>query len=139
NVNVATVALLLDFAQKTKVAKFVVGSTGNVYRPSKSRPHHEDDGTMPSGYFALSKWIAERLALAYCPQYFDVFIPRYFAPYGPGQVDRVISSLINRVRDGQPIQLPTTGDGLSTTPLYVDDAVRILLAAVYEDWTGTMN
>jgi UDP-glucose 4-epimerase len=139
NVNVATVALLLDFARQANVSKFVVGSTGTVYRPSKDRPHREDDGAVPGGYFALSKWIAERLALTYHPQYFDVFIPRYFSPYGPGQADRVISSVSERVRSGQPIRLPPTGDGFSTTPLYVDDAVRVLLAAIREGWTGTMN
>jgi nucleoside-diphosphate-sugar epimerase len=139
NVNIATVALLLDFARKTKIPKFILGSTGNVYHASQKRPYREDDDTLPSSYFPLSKRVAEQLALTYYPQYFDLFIPRYFTPYGPGQIDRVISSLIDRVRAGQPIQLPPTGDGFSTTPLYIDDAVRVLLAAIYEDWTGTMN
>ena len=139
NVNVTTVVLLLDFAQKKKISKFVVGSTGTVYHPFKGRPHREDDVTTPGSYFALSKWIAEQAALTYYPRYFDVFIPRFFSPFGPGQADRVISTLIDRVKGGQAIQLPPAGHGFSTTPLYVDDAVRVLLAAIKEDWTGAMN
>ena len=60
---------------------------------SSSRLCREDDLLEPQTYFAFSKLAAERFALAYSPAYFDVFVPRFFSPYGPGQDDRLISGL----------------------------------------------
>jgi nucleoside-diphosphate-sugar epimerase len=37
------------------------------------------------------------------------------------------------------VQLPLQGDGLSTSPLYIDDAVRVLLSAIAEGWDGVVN
>ncbi|MGE0258001.1 MAG: hypothetical protein AB7T18_04520, partial [Alphaproteobacteria bacterium] len=59
--------------------------------------------------------------------------------YGPGQEDRLISGLIDNVGNGRPVRLPPHGDGLSIAPLYLDDAVRVLLAAAAERWRGVVN
>ncbi len=139
DVDTASVAVLLDFAHRTGARNFILGSTGTVYHPFPRPEHREEDATAPASYFALTKWVAERLALSYSPRLFRVFVPRFFTPYGPGQKDRLVADLIARVRSGQPVQLPPAGDGLSTTPLYIDDAVRVLLTAIEQSWEGVIN
>ncbi len=139
NVDVATAVQLLDFARRAGARQFILGSTGTVYHPFKQPTCREEDSLEPQTYFAFSKLAAERFALVYSPIYFDVFVPRFFSPYGPGQDDRLISGLTDNVIAGRPIRLPPQGDGLSTAPLYLDDAVRVLLAAISEGWRGIVN
>jgi UDP-glucose 4-epimerase len=139
NVDVASAAHLLDFARRAGARQFILGSTGTVYHPFNRPMCREDDVLEPQTYFAFSKLAAERFALAYSPAYFEVFVPRFFSPYGPGQEDRLISGLVGNVTAGRPIRLPPQGDGLSTAPLYLDDAVRVLLAAISEAWRGIVN
>jgi UDP-glucose 4-epimerase len=139
NVDVASTAHLLDFARRAGARQFIIGSTGTVYHPFNQPMCREDDVLEPQTYFAFSKLAAERFALAYSPAYFEVFVPRFFSPYGPGQEDRLISGLIGNVIAGRPIRLPPQGGGLSTVPLYLDDVVRVLLAAISEGWRGIVN
>jgi nucleoside-diphosphate-sugar epimerase len=139
NVDVASAAHLLDFARQAGVRQFILGSTGTVYHPFNQPMCREDDLLEPQTYFGFCKLAAERFALAYSPTYFDVFVPRFFSPYGPGQEDRLISGLIGNVIAGRPIRLPPQGDGLSTAPLYLDDAVRVLLEAISQGWRGVVN
>jgi nucleoside-diphosphate-sugar epimerase len=139
NVNVASVAQLLDFARRAGAGQFILGSTGTVYHPFKNPICREDDVLDPESYFGFSKLAAERFALTYASQHFEVFVPRFFSPYGPGQEDRLISGLIDNVAAGRPVRLPPQGDGLSISPLYLDDAVRVLIAAITERWQGVVN
>jgi nucleoside-diphosphate-sugar epimerase len=139
NVNVASVAHLLDFARRAGARQFILGSTGTVYHPFKKPICSEDDVLEPQSYFGFSKLAAERFTLSYSPEHFDVFVPRFFSPYGPGQEDRLISGLINNIAGGRPVRLPSGGNGLSISPLYLDDAVRVLLAAITERWQGVVN
>ncbi|MGD9615079.1 MAG: NAD-dependent epimerase/dehydratase family protein [Alphaproteobacteria bacterium] len=139
NVNVASTATLLDFARRAGVRQFILGSTGTVYHPFENPICREDDALDPQSYFAFSKLAAERFALTYSPAHFGVFVPRFFTPYGPGQQDRLVSGLIDNVTAGRPVRLPPQGNGLSTAPLYLDDAVRVLLEAVAAGWQGVVN
>jgi nucleoside-diphosphate-sugar epimerase len=139
NVNTASAAHLLDFARRAGARQFILGSTGTVYHPFQKPICREDDILEPQSYFGFSKLAAERLALAYSPAHFGVFVPRFFSPYGPGQEDRLISGLVNNITAGRPVRLPLRGNGLSTSPLYLDDAVRVLLAAISEGWRGVVN
>jgi nucleoside-diphosphate-sugar epimerase len=110
-----------------------------VYHPFTKPLCREDDLLEPQSYFGFSKLAAERFALAYSPAHFSVFVPRFFSPYGPGQEDRLISGLIDNITAGRPVRLPPNGNGLSTSPLYLDDAVRVLLVAISENWQGVVN
>ncbi|MBV9248068.1 MAG: NAD(P)-dependent oxidoreductase [Acetobacteraceae bacterium] len=138
NVNLAAVAALLDIARNCGVRRFVLGSTGTVYHPFRDPPFREDSFCAPDSYLGFTKLAAENVSLLYA-KYFDVFIPRFFTPYGPGQQDRLISSMINRICSGEPVSLPEIGDGLVTTPVFVEDAVRALEQAVAHGWSGLMN
>jgi nucleoside-diphosphate-sugar epimerase len=63
---------------------------------------------------------------------------RPFAPYGPTQRDRLIPALVRRVRDGLPVTL-NGGGRPRLTPIFVDDVVRALCAAVELDGHHVVN
>jgi nucleoside-diphosphate-sugar epimerase len=138
-VNVAAIASLLDYARQGGARYFVLGSTGTVYHPFRKAVHSEEDTSRPESYFGLSKLAAEQFAGLYAPRCFGLFIPRFFTPYGPGQSDRLVDGLIRSVRGGKPVTIPLSGKGVTSAPIYLDDAVDILERAISERWTGTYN
>jgi nucleoside-diphosphate-sugar epimerase len=73
--------------------------------------------------------VAERLVQSYARWYEGTAVLRPFAPYGPTQTGRVIPNLIRRVRNGEPVTL-NRGGSPRMTPLYVDDVVRAVTAAL---------
>jgi len=138
-VNVATTAALMDYAVRAGVGHVILGSTGTVYHPFSGRPLREEDTRRPESYFGWSKLAAEDLARRYAPQQFDLFIPRIFVPYGPGQSDRMIDSLIGKVGAGEPVTIPLTGPGLTSAPIFLDDLVDVIEGALRQRWSGVYN
>ncbi len=127
SVNVSSVMRLLEYARQHGVKIFVLASTANVYRPCHeliSESHSPD----PTSFYGRSKRIAEMLVESYAA-YFRCVALRLFTVYGPGQAGTLIPSLIERVRNDEPIQLPG-GSGLRLTPVYVADVCRIIQAAI---------
>lgn len=137
-VNTASAAVLLDYARRAGVGHFVLGSTGSVYPATGRADQREDSPPRPGEYFSTTKLAAEQLAAHYTSM-FDVFVPRLFFPYGRGQRDRLVPSLVDSVRSGLPIVLTGTDDGLTICPTHIGDVVAVLLAAIEERWTGTVN
>jgi len=143
-VNSAAVAELLDFARATGVRRAVFGSTGTVYSAVASADKSEVQGNgegefnRPVSYFAASKLFADALCDLY-RGFLPIAVLRFYAPYGPGLRDRMLTDLVQRVRQGTHITLPTAGPGLSFAAIYVDDAVATVLAAVAEGWNETVN
>ena len=127
-VNVASTAALLEYARSAGATVFVLASTGNVYQPGPS-PLPEDAPLAPATFYAASKLAAEMLARPYAG-FLRICILRLFYPYGPGQENRMIPSLVDRVRDGRPITLGGSGDGLRLTPTYVDDIANVIRASL---------
>ncbi|MBL4886612.1 MAG: NAD(P)-dependent oxidoreductase, partial [Planctomycetaceae bacterium] len=82
-VNVEVPAILLAWAQKAGVSRFVAASTGTVYEPFTGAMT-ENSSVSPTGYYGASKLAAEALALAY-QGVFDVCQLRVFFLYGPRQ------------------------------------------------------
>jgi nucleoside-diphosphate-sugar epimerase len=137
-VNVTATAALLEHARSAGASVFVLASTGNVYTPGP-KPLSEDAPVAPATYYAASKIAAESLVRPY-GALMRVCALRLFYPYGPGQQNRLVPSLIARVRTGTPIMLPGTQDGLAMTPTYLDDVVDVLRASVEDArFAGTLN
>jgi UDP-glucose 4-epimerase len=137
-VNVAAAASLLDYAHVVGVEQFILGSTGTVYHPFPHPVCKEDETTRPESYFGWSKLAAEDCARLY-EKHFKLFISRFFTPYGIGQSDRLVDGLMDKVRSGTPITIPETGKGLTSAPMYLDDAVNLLMQALKHGWTGIVN
>ncbi len=76
--------------------------------------------------------------LSYYEPYFSLAILRLFAPYGPGQVNRLIPRMIESVRQEIPVSLSRGGEP-RINPIFVDDLVTILAQALVGDRTYTVN
>lgn len=136
-VNVAGTQMLLEAAAEAGVPRFCLVSTGSVYEPFGG-PLREDAALAPQSYLGASKYAAEVLARPFQAQ-FALSVLRLFAPYGPGQTERLLPDLIRRVRDGVPVSLPETGDGMRFAPTYVDDICAVIETALAEHWSEVLN
>lgn len=136
-VNVAGAQEVLMAAAEARVSRFCLVSSGTVYEPFANELV-EDAPLAPSGNLGATKLAAEILARPLA-SLFPVSILRLFAPFGPGQVGRLVPDLIGRVRCGDAVTLPTAGGGMRFSPTYVDDICDVMLAALRESWSGAFN
>ena len=118
---------LLDAGRRLGVRRFLYASSGAVFGPS-SAPLRETDPRRGRDLYAVTKLHAEQLVEAYA-EYLEPVVVRPFFPYGVGQSGRLISNLIERVRAGEPVLL-REGGRPRCNPIYVDDAVRAVVAAL---------
>ncbi len=137
-VNVASTAALLDWAVRARASRFCLVSTGSVYEPYSSPPFREDAALAPSSLYAATKLASEVLVAPYAG-HFAASVLRLFFPYGPGQKNRLIPNLAERINEGRAIDLPFSGDGLVLTPTFVDDAADVITEAIASAWSGTYN
>lgn len=136
-VNVAAPQSLMRWAVEAGVSRAVLASSGSVYEPFAG-PLNEAAAVNPTGYYGASKLAAETLALAYQSQ-MAVSQLRVFLLYGAGQTGMMTSRLIESVRAGRALTLPSHGDGPMLVPTYVDDTARVFRQACEESWRGIWN
>ena len=126
-VNAGSTQRLVEWARRKGVRRFILASSGSVYEPGR-RPLHEEDPVRPLAFHPGTKLMAEQL-LAYYEDAMAVVRLRLFAPYGPGQTDRMIPRLIETIRDGRPVRLSRGGEP-RLNPVHVDDVVDIICQSV---------
>lgn len=122
-VNAGSTQRLADWGRRNGVRRFILASSGSVYAPA-SRPLREDDPVRPLTFHQATKLIAEQL-LAYYEDAMEVVRLRLFAPYGPGQTDRMIPRLIAAIDEGRPVRLSRGGEP-RLNPIHVDDLVGVI-------------
>jgi len=135
-VNTSSTQRLLEYARGARARQFVLASTGDVYG-RRTGLCKETDTTAPVGYYGLTKAVAEMLVQTYS-DYLRPCILRLFQPYGPGQSDRLIPKLADRIRQGRVVQL-NKDDRPRMTPVYVDDVTRAVESAIDSSYSGTVN
>lgn len=135
-VNTGSTVDMLDHAHRCGAERFLYASTGNVYGFGE-RPFVETDPPASRDFYAVSKLSGELFVEA-CSSFFDTFVARLFAPYGPGQHARMIPRLIERVRTGEPVTL-NEGGRPHMNPMYVGDVVRTFAAALELNGNHTVN
>jgi len=131
-VNVDATVRLLDYSVDAGARAFVLASSGNVQQglPTGARP--------ALTFYTASKAAAELLCLPYAALLRTVIL-RLWTPYGPGQKEKMIPVVIDRVRGGETVTLDGE-DGLHFTPTHVDDVVNCLAAAALnEHWSGIVD
>ena len=135
-VNTASTHHVLELARKEGVQRLVFTSTGSVYG-SRGKPWTEDDFPEGSGYYAATKLAAERLVRAYA-ELVPHTIFRLFAPYGPGQRNRLIPGLISRVQSGTSVTV-AGGEGPAFNPIHVSHVVRVLEQSLHATGSQLLN
>ena len=136
NVNVQGTFRLLEYARSAKAESFIFASTGGVYGHGPKK-FHESDPVNPDNFYGISKLASEFLLQAYEP-FFRCIIFRFFFVYGPGQEKMLIPGLFKKVKKGEPLTI--MGDsGLRVNPIYVEDAVRVIDAALHQPVSGIIN
>lgn len=133
DVNVRGQVLLLDWAQRNRVKRYIMASSGGIYGPN-ARPYVSEDQLLavdsPLGFYLGTKLSAEVLFQNYRKLFETGAILRPFFIYGPGQsADMLVSRLIASVREGRPIQLQGS-EGLKMNPVFVADAAAAFEAAL---------
>jgi nucleoside-diphosphate-sugar epimerase len=130
-VNTLSTLGLLDACARTGARRFVHASSGTVYGLS-DRPFREDDPLQHHQFYATTKIHAEEIVARYADSLDGAVSLRFFAPYGPGQVNRLVPGIVGRVRDGRAVTL-NAGGRPRMNPVYVDDAVAAILRALATD------
>lgn len=130
SVNVASTAALLEAAVALGGHRFVLASTGAVYRTSDG-PIGEDAPLQdpPSSFYAATKRAAEVLARGYEGR-LETTIARFFFVYGSRQrSDMLLPRLKRMIMDGEPIHLQGT-DGIRLNPIHASDAAAAIAASL---------
>jgi nucleoside-diphosphate-sugar epimerase len=140
-VNLASTAVLLDYARRARATHFGLASTGGLYG-AHSAPIAETAALSPPrgplGYYFDTKRGAELLAAAYA-DHMKVSVLRPFFIYGAGQrASMLVPRLVDNVRSGKPTRL-RGADGARLNPVHVDDAVAVLEACVNAAEGRTVN
>jgi nucleoside-diphosphate-sugar epimerase len=133
---VSTLELLAAYA-RTGARRFVHASSGTVYGAG-DQAFRESDPVKHHQLYATSKIHAEDLVARSADVLDGAVSLRLFAPYGPGQVNRMIPGIIGRVRDGRAVSL-NDGGRPRMNPIYVDDAVAAIVAALAVDGHLVVN
>ncbi len=118
-VNVLGTAKVVEAAAAADVGWLFLASTGSVYVPSLE-PLDEEAPTRRSDPYAASKLAAEDLVALYPG---NATSGRFFTVYGPGQENRAIPSIIERVRTEQPVSLSPVEDEEETPGLRISIAL----------------
>lgn len=140
-INVATTAVLLDYASWAGAKSFVYASSGGLYRGLSGSALTEDSPLQDPaklGYYLATKLSSEALVGSYAAQFSTVAL-RYFFIYGPGQArPMLIPRLYDRVRNGEPVTLQGH-NGMRINPVHVSDAAAATIAAASVEGRSTVN
>jgi nucleoside-diphosphate-sugar epimerase len=126
-VNAVSTQELIELARRRGASRFVYASSGSVYGLGEGAVY-EDDPRRGDDFYAVTKRAGELVVRAY-GDHLGTAVLRFFAPYGPGQVNRLIPGLIARVSNGDAVTL-REGGRPRMTPIYVDDAVEAIVRSL---------
>jgi nucleoside-diphosphate-sugar epimerase len=135
-VNTAATLQLLDYGRRAGARHFVLVSSGDVYG-RRAGFCKEIDPAAPTSFYAVTKYSAEMLARSYA-EHLVPCVLRLFRPYGPGQVNRLIPNLAQRMREGRPVQVPPPGRARQT-PVYLADVLTALERVLEARYGGVLN
>lgn len=135
-VNVLGTINLLECARKSKIEKFIFGSSSSVYGLNKKIPFSEDDSlnNMISPY-AITKYAGERFCYQYNQTHnIPVVCLRFFTVYGPrGRPDMAAYKFTERINDSREIEM--YGDGHSKRDYtYVSDITEGIMSAIKKEF-----
>ena len=139
-VNLAATAQLLDYALRAGAKRFILASTGGIYRAGSDTITEDSEILGPSelGHYFATKLSAEMLAGNY-RQFMDIHVLRIFFMYGSGQrKEMFLPALIQRIKKGVPVQL-NGPEGIQINPVHVQDAAKTVSTLARVGGPKTLN
>lgn len=139
DVNVAGTARVVEWGLHNGVKRIVLTSGALVYG-SWTEPRKEDDepDAALAGYYALSKWASEQLALAACKGNCDIAILRLSSLYGAAYKQGLIRHFLAQAHDDGRIRVdPPLDDAFDL--LHLNDAAVAVANAVELSGKGLWN
>ncbi|MBA2687087.1 MAG: NAD(P)-dependent oxidoreductase [Gemmatimonadaceae bacterium] len=139
DVNVAGTARVVEWGLQNEVKQIVVISGALVYG-SWTEPRKEDDepNAALAGYYALSKWASEQIALAACKEKCELAILRLSSLYGAAYKQGLIRHFLAQARDDGRIRVdPPLDDAFDL--LHLNDAAATVANAVEFSAKGLWN
>lgn len=125
SVNVDATRLLLRACAQSGVRRFVYGSTMGIFGSARHGPIHEESAPNPLNVYTRTKLLAE-VAVRELTAHMETVICRISETYGPG--DLRLLKLFRAIDRGRFVMIGA-GDN-QRQPIYVDDLIRGLLAAL---------
>ncbi len=124
-----TLRLLEALRKVSPAASFLLASTAAIYGEALDGPCRESQPADPVAPYGASKWMAESYTELYAREHgLRTRRARIFSMYGEGLRKHVVYDLIAKLA-ANPKRLEVLGDGGQVRDfLYVEDAVRALLA-----------
>lgn len=138
SVNVGGLVHLLELCVRNDV-KLIMASASSVYGVPNYVPVNESHGNNPVSVYGVTKLAMENLVEIYHNTRGLVYtIFRFTNVYGPGQVNGIIPTTINNIKNGDTITL--TGTGMQTRDfVFIDDVVHFIVRGLEKDKTGIFN
>lgn len=135
----AGTARVVEWALQNGVKRIVLASGALVYGSwTQPRTEDEEPNAAKAGYYALSKWASERIALATCKDKCDLTILRFSSLYGAAYKQGLIRHFLAQAADDGRIRVdPPLDDAFDL--LYVTDAAFTAANAVESRASGLWN
>jgi dihydroflavonol-4-reductase len=127
SVNVGATRLMLEASREAGVRRFVYGSTMGIHGSSENGAISEESAPQPMNIYTRTKLAAEGVVGEFSEQ-LETAIVRIAETYGPG--DLRLLKLFKAIDRGRFVMI---GNGENRRqPIYVDDLIRGLLAALVQ-------
>lgn len=128
--NVKTLDTLCDAMRETGVSRIVTFSSATVYGDGASGVLDENSPIAPSNYYAISKWVAERIALTRAKMdNMGGVCFRMPSVFGAGQGGGIVDTYYSALRVGERLEIFSKGE-LIRNIIHVDDVVEACVQAV---------
>ncbi len=137
-VNVGGLVHILELCVRNDV-KLIMASASSVYGVPAYLPVNESHTLNPVSIYGVTKRSMENIVEIYHKtKGLDYIIFRFTNVYGPGQVNGIIPTTINNIKNERPITL--TGTGMQTRDfVFIDDVVHFVVRGLENDKTGIFN
>lgn len=137
-VNVGGLVHILDLCVRNEV-KLIMASASSVYGVPEYVPVNESHSLHPVSIYGVTKLSMENIVEIYHKtKDLDYIIFRFTNVYGPGQVNGIIPTAIDKIKNDSPITL--TGTGMQTRDfVFIDDVVHFIVRGLEKDKTGIYN
>jgi nucleoside-diphosphate-sugar epimerase len=136
--NVHFVLQLFDAARTVGLKNIILFSSGGIYGNSNNS-FHELEQPNPIDFYLATKAMSEFIAKKY-REFMAVHILRPFFIYGPGQKNKLIPILIERIKEGKEVFINGLSDGGRINPVFIDDVVSAVTELLeMSDVSSTVN